>query len=477
MKKILYFIALPLLMACSNNFIELTPLSTVSIDLLYKTDNDFRDAVIGGYNTLQTQYRDFYIFGDVRADDSEIQVVKTDAWSDSDLFIINGSSGIINTTWRNYYIVISRMNMVLSKIEEADPSIVTNKNRHIAEAKFLRAFSYFDLVRIFGDVPLVIKPITTQESYEIPREKTDAVYDFIINDLLSIEQDLPAEYSGSDVGRVTKGAAKALLGRIYLTRGDFAKAESKLQEVTTMGYELLPDFNDLFDYAKDEHHSEYIFDIEYAAGQNISNTMTNRFAPNSAPFLAYYGVNGIGGEANSPTEELRNLFDDSDVRKDVSVGIYGGFIDDSGEFVAFPPATSQSYTKKFLTATPAQDDSDVNWKVIRYADVLLMYAEALNENGKTNEALTYLNMIRTRAGVPTYSGRTKDETRELIYTERRLELCFEGHRWFDLVRYGRAHETLAHKGMKPFMTIFPVPLTQIQVVNNPSVFAQNEGYN
>jgi tetratricopeptide (TPR) repeat protein len=477
MKKIIYFMAIVLSVACSDSFIELTPLSTVSVELLYKTDKDFQDAIIGGYNALQTQYRDFYIFGDVRADDSEIQVIKTDAWSDSDLFILNSSSGIINSTWRNYYIAISRMNMVLNKIESADASIVTNKNRYIGEAKFLRALAYFDLVRIFGNVPLITKPITTQESYETPREKVDVVYELIISDLLSIEQDLPASYSGSDIGRVTKGAAKSLLGKVYLTRHDFAKAESKLREVTAMGYELMPNFKDLFDYSTDEHHSEYIFDIEYAAGNNISNTMSNRFAPNSAPFLAYYGVKGIGGEANSPTEELRDLFDDSDARKDVSVAVYGGFVNGSGEFVAFPPATSKSYTKKYLTATPAQDDSDANWKVIRYADVLLMYAEALNENGKTDEALSYLNMVRTRAEVPIYSGLSQHETREAIYTERRLELCFEGHRWFDLLRYGRAYETLAHKGMKPFMTLFPVPLTQIQVINNSSVFAQNEGYN
>ena len=134
------------------------------------------------------------------------------------------------------------------------------------------------------------------------------------------------------------------------------------------------------------------------------------------------------------------------------------------------------YTKKYLTRTTTNNDSPANWKVIRYADVILMYAEALNENGKTTEALTWLNMIRERAGVSAYSGLSQAETREAIYLERRLELSFEGHRWFDLVRYGRAYETMAWKGMRPYMTVFPIPWNQMQIVNDPSILWQNEGY-
>jgi starch-binding outer membrane protein, SusD/RagB family len=123
------------------------------------------------------------------------------------------------------------------------------------------------------------------------------------------------------------------------------------------------------------------------------------------------------------------------------------------------------------------NDSRANWKVIRYADVLLMLAEALNENGKTTEALNYLNHIRVRAGVPQYSTLTKEATREKIYLERRLELSFEGVRWFDLVRTGRAHPTMQKVGTLPYMTVFPVPLSQVQLINNPTIFPQNEGYN
>ncbi len=124
----------------------------------------------------------------------------------------------------------------------------------------------------------------------------------------------------------------------------------------------------------------------------------------------------------------------------------------------------------------ASCDSRANWKVIRYADVLLMYAEALNENGKTPEALKWLNMVRVRAGLLGYPDLTQDAARDNIYLERRLELSFEGHRWFDLVRTGRALSVMSKFGMKPHMTVFPLPISQVKLINNPSIFAQNQGY-
>jgi hypothetical protein len=418
-----------------------------------------------------------YIFGDIRADDAEVHVIKNNNHSESDLFIMNSINGLINSTWQNFYNIIFRANMVLDRIEAADPSVVTNKNRYIAEAKFLRAFAYFNLVRIYGDVPLVTLPISSVEALETPRSGTDAVYQLIISDIASAEPDLPTEYSGSSVGRVTRGAAKSILGKIYLDRHDYVNAESKLQEVTTMGYKLLDNYNDLFNYSLDEHHSEYIFDVEYAAGQNVANSLTNDLLPNSAAFEAFYGIAGIGGETLNPTEALRSLFEENDTRKDVTVATFGGWINGDGEFVAFPPATGRSWTKKYIAPVAVSGQSPCNWKVTRYGDVVLMYAEALNENGKTSEALTWLNMIRTRAGVSTYSDLSQEETREAIYTERRLELSFEGHRWFDLVRYGRAYDTMREKGMAQYMTLFPVPWSQIQVVNDQAIFWQNEGYN
>lgn len=465
-------------LGCGDRFIELIPRSTVSTELLFKTDKDFQDAVIGCYRTLQVQYQNFWVFGDVTADDSEQQLAKSNAQYLIDRFIIETDNTLIRDTWRNYYRLINRANTILDKIADTDPAVVTNKDRHIGEAKFLRALAYFDLVRIFGAVPMVTTEITIEESYRLKREDTDRIYDdVIIGDLLDAESKLPTDYTGANVGRATKGAAKALLGRVYLTKGDFANAERKLEEVTTMGYHLLDNFADVFDHSN-EHHGEYIFDVEYEEGLGDQGSrFTHMFLPRSTAMSAHFGIVGTTDENNSPAQGLIDSFEDHDSRKEITVGIPGGFVNASGTFVPFAQTTSQTYTKKYLAPVAVLVDSKINWKVIRYADVLLMYAEALNENGKAGEALSYLNQIRGRAGVDGYAGLSREELRERIALERRLELAFEGHRWFDLVRTGRAYEVMAPFGMRAHMVVFPVPLEQIQIINNPSIFPQNPGYN
>jgi hypothetical protein len=479
MKKINLSIVLVIFLAaasCKKDFIELTPVSTVSIDILFKTDKDYQDAIVGAYSVLRLQGPNIWIFGDLPSDDTEQHFLTSVSNVGIDNFSINVNDNVLINTWRNYYTMISRCNVILANIQNADPAVITNKDRYIGEAKFLRALAYFDLVRIFGDVPAVTAPISIEESYKIGREKVDKIYaDIITKDLQDAEVKLPVRYTGADIGRATRGAAKSLLGKVYLTIKDFVKAESKLQEVTTMGYSLLPNFNELWNYQKDEHHSEYIFDIEYEEGVGLGSTFTNTFAPAYAIVLNHYGIVGQGGSAGSPSEEMFTLFEANDARKDVTVA--KGFVNNSGVYVPIPTFDVRTFTRKYFTKTLRAGDSKANWKYIRYADVLLMYAEALNENGKTAQALDVLKIVRTRAGLTTPTNLTKDQTRERIYLERRLELYLEGHRWFDLVRTGRALTTLQSKGMKPFMTVFPIPLSQIQLINNNALFPQNPGYN
>lgn len=486
MKKIIFLVLLlsSLFVSCKKSFIELNPISTVSLDLLYKTDKDFQDAVTGTYSALQVQYQNFWIFGDLRGDDSKHEIPSNVSLFSTDNFSLASDATLLRDTWRNYYRVINRANTVLAKISSADVSVVKNKAQYIAEAKFLRALAYFDLVRIFGNVPMITTVIDVDEAYKSGREKVDKIYDeIIVKDLLDAENVLPLKYTGTGVGRATKGAAKAILGKVYLTRKDYVKAEAKLQEVTTLGYSLLANFNDLFDYTKNEHHSEYIFDIEYEEGIGLGSNFTNIFIPNSVQMAAFYKVTGARGESNSVGDSFFNLFPANDLRKDISIGIKGGYKDANGNFVAVLPTTSQTYTKKYLTPVATSNDSRANWKVIRYADVLLMYSEVLNENGKTTEAQlpssnanATLNKVRARAGQPEITGLSQNALRDQILQERRLELCFEGNRWFDLVRTGRAINVMQPYGMKSHMTVFPVPLSQVLLINNPSIFPQNDGY-
>lgn len=472
-----------LLVSCSKKFIDINPISTVSVDQVYKTDNDFQNAVTGIYAVFQTEYANFWMYGDVRGDDTKSGLVSNLQVSDMDKFILGNDAAILITTWRNYYEAINRANTVLAMIKSVDPAIVPNKDRYTAEAEFLRALSYFNLVRIFGDVPMVTTVLTVDQTYKTPREKVDNIYNkVIIPDLQDAEGKLPPNYSGADVGRATKGAAKSLLGKVYLTTHDFVKAEAKLQEVTTLGYALLSNYNDLWDYTKNEHHSEYIFDIEYEEGINEGSIFTTQFSLSfqgagtlASVMASYYGLPPAGGgDQGCPTDFLFNNYDPNDTRMDISVA---KGLTVNGVYTAISPTGIGSFTKKYLTPEAKANDSRANWKVIRYADVVLMYAEALNENGKTPDALTWLNKVRDRAHVPEYSGLSQDDTREKIYLERRFEFYLEGQRWFDLVRTGRALSTMASTGMKDYMTIFPLPQAQIQIINDPSILPQNPGYN
>ncbi|MEO5891670.1 MAG: RagB/SusD family nutrient uptake outer membrane protein [Ferruginibacter sp.] len=461
--------------SCKKGFIDLPPVSTVSTEALYKTDKDYSDAIIGVYSILRDQYQSFWQF-DLASDDSRHQWPSEDIWLRLDNYTYQTDEPFFLTSWGNYYGIIFRANTLLDKLAAADAAAVPNKDRYMAEAKFLRAFAYFDLVRLFGDVPLVTKVINDEEAIKIPRSKTDLVYnEVIIKDLLEAQKNLPATYTGDNAGRPTSGAAAAILGKVYLTKKDFVNAASKLLEVTTMGYELLPNYNDLFDYTKDEHHKEYIFDIEYETGIQQGSDFTNNFFPRDQDAQDFFQVYGGTGDTNTPSDSSFSLFSAGDARKDVSVA--RGFIGQGGVYHSLAnSAGAKTMTKKYITPVAFAGDSKVNWKVIRYADVLLMLAEAINESGATADALPYLNMVRTRAKVAAFTGLTKDDAREKIYLERRLELSFEGLRWFDLVRTGRAYETLKYLGMKPYMVLFPIPLSQIQVVNDPAILSQNSGY-
>src|SRR5690625_4479946 len=337
-----------------DDFITLSPISNAVEDQVYQTDEDFEQAVIGIYRSLQQQYNSFWVYGDIRADDSWAEVVKDNVAYWSDAFTMTGDHGNLNTTWSNYYTAIYRANLVLERIEVTN---VENKERHIGEAKFLRALAYFDLVRMFGDVPLVTTPVSVEEGYNIGREPVTNIYNnLIIPDLQEARNLVPESYAGGDVGRATSGAAASILGRVYLTQGDFGNAESVLSEVTNMGYELLDNYNDIFDHGN-PHHNEYIFDIEYQSGigSGQGNSFSINFMPNLGSMLQLYGMTGVGDEFNSPTQHLINAFDGSfgDLRRDITIGPIGGYYhgitdyplqDTNAEWTPMPQPTSQTYT-------------------------------------------------------------------------------------------------------------------------------------
>lgn len=190
-----FVFVLLLSIGCSKNFVDLQPISTVSIDVLYKTDKDYVDALTATYNTLQDQYRSFYIFGDIRGDDTWQEIVKNNAQSYAYAFVITSAEPLMNTTWGNYYRLIARVNLLLSKIESADPAQVKGKDRYKPEARFMRALAYFDLI------PRITTPLSVENAYKVPREEVDKIYqELIIPDLLAAETGLLKTYTGTDVG-------------------------------------------------------------------------------------------------------------------------------------------------------------------------------------------------------------------------------------------------------------------------------------
>lgn len=354
-----------------------------------------------------------------------------------DQFYIDTQNSMIANFWKAAYKTINRTNTVLGRIDgiNIDAGLA---NRYKLECKFIRALMYFNLVRVYGDVPLVLKEISISESYEILREPKENVYNQIITDLKEA-QGLPVSYPTAEDGRATQGAAKALLADVYMTLHKYAEAETILAEIINSGrYSLLENtpgslnidgYKDVFSPVN--HNSkEGIFEIQFLkGGYNEGSNYANNFAPENSG-TNVVAVGGTGGN-NVPEMDIYNAYEEGDLRRDFSMSL--GYYDNrkNNEWV------ESRYVCKFMDVPYQGNDASNNYPVIRYADVILMYAEALNQNGKTAEACKYLNMTRRRGfGYQTTETspvdlQTTDKAQFalLVEQERRVELAFENHRW------------------------------------------------
>ncbi|MGF1638129.1 MAG: RagB/SusD family nutrient uptake outer membrane protein [Cyclobacteriaceae bacterium] len=476
-KIILLISALILTQGCSNDFINLAPVSQLNANNFYKTAEDFENAVNAVYDNLQNgnQYGDLLIFfGEVRSDNTTTQSIGgaglDAAYFDIDFFRVNTLNPLVANLWTFSYRGISLANIVIGRAPTADfnPQL---KERVIAEAKFIRALTYFNLVRIYGEVPLVLNEVLDpREGLAHRRQSVDLIYDQIIEDLLDAEEGLSVSYSGMNLGRATKGAAMSLLGKVYMTLGQYADAESKLREVIDLNvYQLLDDYANVFDPAN-ANHAEIVFEVKFKKGGiGEGSSFFNQFSPAEIGNIVTGAGSGLG--RNLPTEDLLNAYEANDLRKEAS--IIPGYTNSAGNFVSFP------FCGKFTDTPFLPGDTNDNWPVLRYADVLLLYAEAINENngGPNINAYTYLNEVRQRAGLPIVENLNYEQFKLAVENERRIELAFEGHRWFDLLRKGRAFEVMSQKGYdieNPRDLLLPIPQSQIDV--NPGGLTQNIGY-
>ena len=490
-KYIIIISLVTLISAC--DLLTETPEDRFVLDNFYSSETDAQASVDAIYSRIGAGFyeRIFFLVADLPADDYKNGGGMSNSFlQDIEYYRHTSENEFIKRVWREGFDGIARANTAINRIPEI--SMDENlKNRLLAEASFIRALLYFNLVRWFGGVPL----ITNLESIEdalILRSSVEDVYALIKSDLAFAEVNLPVSYPASNAGRATKGAAIALLGKVHLTLEDWPNAVSKLSELVnnegSYGYGLNKSFRANWEVAT-EHGIETVFTINFSEPPGNGNQLMQGIAPKySMPGGKLPGLSA-SWEADIPTMEIYTLFDDTDQRKNATF---------RKDFIS--PKDGKIYTssiplfvKYFEDGEAICKNSDNNIQVLRYADVLLMYAEALNETGQSEAALPLLNRIRERAFNNTdhnYSSMGQSEMRIAIYKERRLELVFEGHRWFDLVRTGRlvqrmkehaaieaqlaeSDKTSIASNIKDFHVLMPIPQHEIDL---NSELQQNPGY-
>ncbi|AKP51709.1 RagB/SusD family nutrient uptake outer membrane protein [Cyclobacterium amurskyense] len=475
-KYIIYILTLLAGTSCSD-FLELQPEHQISDGSFYKNANDFETALIGSYSSLQNLYDANLVYvGELTTDNAEIQWT-TPSISEVELDEVNftPSNGFLNSIWQISFNLVSQSNNILSRIDDVDMGTQI-RNQIKGEALFLRAFGYFNLVRTFGPVPIVDVAFRSPgeiAAYDMTRKPEEAVYQILEADLNQATSLLTGvEELGKS--RASSAAAMTLLGKVYLTQMDYSNAETALKGVVeSNAFSLESDYKRLFTNGNDEL-SESIFEIKYMSGNlGVGNGFSSTFTP--ARFDMDIFPNQMQGSGRIlPTPEMSEAYEDGDLRRPASIGdsvrvISGGF-------------EKELYGLKFVDfTTGVQGDGGINFTALRYADVLLMYAEALNQNGKQDEAMVYLNMVRERAGLTEVSGLDQAALTVALAQERRVELFLEGHRWFDLVRTGKLLTEMnayfernnLNFEVQAYKTIMPIPLREIDI--NPSL-GQNTGY-
>ena len=505
--------------ASCKKTIDLVPESNLSSATFYKTEADMRIALVGCYNGLQRPMNNEWQLTELRSDNTkQAETGSQNSFNldnnTMDMFFPATGNSAIYTYWLNSYNNIRNTNIVLQKLGVSyDPAAGTinfgtydipmtdSVRKQLAgEAMFIRAYQYFDLVRLFGGVFLIHTPISATEAKTINRSSVNDIYKIILADLRTASLNLSVktftQISAGDVGKASRWAAKALLGKVYLTLGRKPEAITELSSVATAsGYSLETTYANVFSITN-EMNKEIIFAVRYkAGGLGLGSSFGNDFAPLSSGSTI---INGSGQGWNNATFDLDTAYMTTisstpvyDPRRTVNIGSFG-----SG-------TSLRLYPKKYINQVVLTNDGESDWPVIRYADVILMLAEAQDNNATS---IGYINAVRTRAGVTALAtSLTTAQFEQALSKERRLEFAFENLRFFDLVRFNTTLTTItAQQTMQNHFAIeyakhyanYPVPrltLAELQAkvdanhlllpipqyeldTNTQLVITQNPGY-
>ncbi|MEC5142928.1 RagB/SusD family nutrient uptake outer membrane protein [Chitinophaga sp. 212800010-3] len=512
-RKINLFVLTVVLSACSNDFLNLVPPTSLSSASFYKNFQQFDQAVVAAYTNLRgIAFMGIYM-DEMRSDNTFYTRYSADRGTSTSAEAIaefrdnSTSSQEPNSPGNRYgnaYQGISKVNTILTQLKSSSLS-AEEKDKIGGEALFLRAFYYYDLVQHYGGVPLQLAEIKSTGEAFLPKSTVDDVYGQIITDLTAAIPLLPTAASFPQSGRATKGAAKMLLAYAYMSKPakEYEKAISELQNITAMNYALLGNYADVFDPGN-KNNRESIFEIQYKQGnEGQQSDFIWRFIPkatNPGFILGVNGTNARGGLAsggwNVPTQEMVDSYENGDLRLPASIAVAEGTIDNEvmtvtavKSPVGYQPAAGAGYyyfIRKYLHPPyQVEFNTNDNWPVFRYAGALLLLAEGLVAQGKHSEALPYINQVRRRAGLPELSTVTALN----VANEMRHELAFENHRWTDLVRNGLAIDVIKAKGQRlkalygwllPIAfainedrLVYAIPFREIQINSN---LVQNKGY-
>ena len=488
-------ICLALLAGCGKGFLDRAPqgLYTENTYPYPGGSGPYDQFIFAGYDALRSYDVTVFPFiapPCIRSDDSDKGSTPSDGPEalKMDNFTITASNGMCNALWAGHYNLINKCNIVLWQIQK-DPNPGTPQAAKIqaeAEAKFLRGYGYFMLVRLFGRVPLIDKVFDDPAAQSnVPQSQPDAIYALIESDLRFAAENLPLSWDARFIGRATKGAANGLLAKVYLTEKKWAQAKDAANAViTSLQYDLSTPYTKIFG-EDGENSKESLFEVQATA--TLSELRKNGSQYASVQSVRGTGIWNLGWGFNTPSTLLEAAYESGDPRKSRTI-LYAGGTSVYGEAV---PAglPNPMYNHKVLS-NPAMRSSLLdnfsywmNVRLLRYADVVLMYAEAANETGDAPEALAKLEMVRQRARagnpaiLPKVTTTDQQQLRDAIRHERRIELALEHERFFDLVRWGIAASVMQAAG-KNFIAgkheLLPIPQTQIDI--SKGVLTQNFGY-
>lgn len=479
--------SLILIASCKKSFLEVPPQGQQPAEQFWTSGEDATKAVNSIYANLRGWTEVAFApiaIESLGSDDTETGSDPSDGsvpfMNTYNNFTVTSTQGQLSDFWNGRYQTINLCNQVIDNI----PAINMDANlkaRYIAEAKFIRAYEYFRLVRAFGDVPLRSHLPKDASEYNLPRTPKAQVWAAIEQDLTDAAAVLPVSYTGADVQRATKGAALALHAKVAMYQNKWSEVKSFTDQVIALGvYSLFPNYEQLF-RIENEFNSESVFEI------NAALVPGNCDASNSQ-YSMVQGVRSVargGWGFNVPTTDLANAYEPGDPRKDATI-IFRGETTPEGDNIPNTVPNPMYNQKSYVPFGHAKNQTcgegaEQNIRVIRYAEVLLMNAEANNELGNSAAAIDALELVRARARggnntiLPKVTTTDKAALREAIWRERRVELAMEFDRYFDVVRQGRAEQVFGPLGWKKNKNeVWPIPQSEIDL--SAGTLTQNPGY-